>query len=212
VATYEIPYGTIARPTTRRNAKEQAKFEVPALRFADLSDGQTGLSVLNDSKYGYDVKVNLIRLSLLRSPTWPDPHADEGAHQFVYALYPHADGWLKGGTLQRGYELNQRLIGVAPPRHEGALPPVHSFLSLRPANLVLSALKKAADDEALIVRFYEIAGMKGDAELRLPPGAWRAVETNLLETEEHPLTIRDGVVRVPTGPYQIKSVKIQFKH
>jgi alpha-mannosidase len=212
VATYEIPYGTIERPTTRRNSNEQAKFEVPALRFADLSDGQTGLSVLNDCKYGYDTKDNIIRLSLLRGPTWPDPHADEGVHHFVYALYPHAGGWLKGGTLQRGYELNQPLLAVAQPRHEGMLPPARSFVSLRPANLILSALKKASDDEALIVRFYEIGGMKSEAELRLPPGAWRAVETNLLEKEEHPLVIQDGVVRVPTGPYQIKSVKVLFKH
>ena len=72
-ATYEIPYGSIERPTTRNNSWEDAKFEVPALRWADLGDGQHGFSLINESKYGYDAKGNVLRLSLLRSPTWPDP-------------------------------------------------------------------------------------------------------------------------------------------
>ena len=90
MATYEIPYGTIQRPTTRNNTWEQARFEVPAMRWADLGDGQHGFSLINESKYGYDAKDNVLRLSLLRSPTWPDPEADRGHHHFSYALYPHA--------------------------------------------------------------------------------------------------------------------------
>jgi alpha-mannosidase len=210
-ATYEVPYGTIERPTTRRNSVEQAKFEVPALRFADLSDHKGGLSILNDSKYGYDTRDNLIRLSLLRSPTWPDPHADQGLHRFTYALYPHAGDWRAGGTLQQAHELNRRLQAIALPAHAGSLPPTHSFASIQPANLVLTALKKAADDDALIFRFYEIAGEKSDALLRLPAGARRAVETNLLEKEEHPLAIRDNAVHVATAPYQIKTIKVTYK-
>ena len=77
-ATYEIPYGTIERPTTRNNSWEKAKFEVPALRWADLGDGQHGFSLINESKYGYDAVGNVLRLTLLRSPTWPDPDADQG--------------------------------------------------------------------------------------------------------------------------------------
>ena len=94
-ASYEIPFGSITRPTTRRTPEEKAQFEVPALRWADLSDQGHGLSLLNDSKYGYDGKDNVLRLSLLRSPEWPDPHADEGWHEFTYALVPHAGGWRK---------------------------------------------------------------------------------------------------------------------
>ena len=87
-ATYEIPYGTIERPTSRNNSFEKAQFEVPAIRWADLGDGEHGLSLLNNSKYGYDAKGNVLRLTLLRSPESPDPNADQGAQQFVYALYP----------------------------------------------------------------------------------------------------------------------------
>ena len=97
VATYEIPYGTIERPTTRNNSVEKAKFEVPALRWADLGDGQHGFSLINESKYGYDAVGNVLRLTLLRSPTWPDPDADQGHHHFSYALYPHS-GRLEAGA------------------------------------------------------------------------------------------------------------------
>jgi alpha-mannosidase len=90
MATYEIPYGTIDRPTTRTNSVDSAKFEVPALRWADLGDGQHGLSLINESKYGYDAAGNVLRLSLLRSPIYPDPNADRGHQVFRYALYPHA--------------------------------------------------------------------------------------------------------------------------
>ena len=114
-ATYEIPYGTIQRPTTRNTPAEQAKFEVPALRWGDLSDARHGFSLLNASKYGYDCKGNVLRLSLLRSPTSPDPQADQGFHEFTYALYPHAGGWQTGQSMRRAYELNFPMS----PRHRG---------------------------------------------------------------------------------------------
>ena len=88
-ATYEIPFGSIDRPTTRNTKEEQAMYEVPAIRWADISDSSHGFSLLNDSKYGYDAKDNVLRISLLRSPESPDPHADEGRHHFTYSLYPH---------------------------------------------------------------------------------------------------------------------------
>ena len=101
-ATYEIPYGTIERPTTRNNTWEKARFEVPALRWADLGDGQHGFSLINESKYGYDDQGNVLRLSLLRSPTWPDPDADRGHHHFSYELYPHAGDWKQALSERRG--------------------------------------------------------------------------------------------------------------
>ena len=99
MATYEIPYGTIQRPTTRNNSWEQARFEVPAIRWADLGDTQHGFSLINESKYGYDAAGHTLRISLLRSPTEPDPEADRGHHHFSYALYPHAGGWQQALTV-----------------------------------------------------------------------------------------------------------------
>ena len=112
-ATYEIPYGTIERPTTRNNSWEDAKFEVPALRWADLGDSQHGFSLINESKYGYDAKGNVLRLSLLRSPLAPDPNADRGHQHFSYALYPHAGDWKQALTVRHGYEYNYQSAGDA---------------------------------------------------------------------------------------------------
>src|SRR6202030_2487828 len=136
-ATFEIPYGSIERPTTRNTPAEQAQFEVPALQWADLSDTQHGLSLLNDCKYGYDAKGNVLRLSLLRSPEWPDPHADEGQNKFTYAIYPHAGSWREAQTVRRGYELNYPLLSRQVERHQGVLKDELSFLEVSAANIVV---------------------------------------------------------------------------
>lgn len=209
-ATYEIPYGSVERPTTRNTPAEQAQFEVPAQRWADISDATHGLSLLNDCKYGYDAKGNVLRLSLLRSPEWPDPHADEGHHEFTYSLYPHGGGWKDALTIRRGYELNYKLIALPTSKHEGKLSPEHSFLQTKSDNVIVSAIKKAEDDGALIVRFYEWAGKQGDIAIQLPPGATAASETDLMERPSGSLSLSSGELKVPTKPYEIKTVKVQF--
>ncbi len=209
-ATFEIPYGAIERPTTRNTPQEKAKFEVPALRWADLSDARGGLSLLNDSKYGYDAKGNVLRLSLLRSPKWPDPTADMGHHEFTYSLYPHAGSWKEAGTVQRGYELNYPLLPIVTAPRPGRLPAVHSFVEIAPDNVVLTAIKKAEDSDTWLVRFYEFAGRESAVRLHFA-GAARAWETNLMEADEHPLEVANDEVLIPTRPYQIKTVRVELQ-
>ena len=209
-ATFEIPYGSIERPTTRNTPAEEAKFEVPAQRWADLSDSKHGFSLLNDSKYGYDVKGNVLRLSLLRSPEWPDPHADEGHHEFTYSLYPHAGTWRDALTIRRGYELNYRLLAMPSQKHDGTLPSQHSFVQLEPDNVVLTAIKRSEDDNSLVLRFYEWAGREADVKLRLPAGAQTASETDLMEKPIADLAVRDDAVTAHTKPYEIKTLKVRF--
>ncbi len=214
-ATFEIPYGSIQRPTTRNTPAEQAQFEVPAQRWADISDAKHGFSLLNDCKYGYDAKGNVLRLSLLRSPKWPDPHADEGHHEFTYSLYAHGGTWADAQTIRRGYELNYKLLPMSASRHQGHFAAEHSFIEVEPDNLVLTAVKESQEGDGLILRFYEWAGKEVDARLTLPAGAQSAEETDLME---HPLgtsaidaaALRDGVVTVHTKPYEIKTVKVKF--
>lgn len=210
-ATYEIPYGTIARPTTRNNRFEAAKFEVPALRWADLGDEQHGFSLINESKYGYDAKDNVLRISLLRSPTWPDPDADRGHHSFSYSLYPHAGDWKHALTVRRGYEFNYKLAAEPVAPHAGPLPTSRSFVGVKQDHVVLTAFKKAEDENAILLRFYEWAGESGNVELTIPKEATAAELTNLMEkSEQKHLTLDNGHVTVPVHPYEIVSVRLDY--
>jgi alpha-mannosidase len=209
-ATYEIPFGSIERPTTRNTPAEQAEFEVPAQRWADISDNTHGFSLLNDCKYGYDAKGNVLRLSLLRSPEWPDPHADEGQHEFTYSLYPHGGTWREALTVRQGYELNYKLIAVQTEKHQGALGAEHSFVQLWPNNLILTAMKSAEDGSGLVLRFYEWAGKAGDAKITLPGKVESASETDLMERTIGPLRSESGAMTIPTKPYEIKTIKVQL--
>jgi alpha-mannosidase len=210
-ATYEIPFGTIKRPTTRETSVERAKFEVPALRWADLSDENYGVSILNESKYGYDTKGNVIRLSLLRSPAWPDPHADEGTHHFTYSVYPHAGGWDRGGTARRGYELNYPLLVRLEPKHDGPLPSAHAFLSIDSPSVFLTAMKKAEDDDSLILRFVKLGGETEESVVTLPRVTAAAAETDLMEMDFANLAPEENTLRLAVKPYEIKTVRVRFR-
>ena len=210
-ATYEIPYGSIDRPTTRNNSWEKAQFEVPAMRWADLGDGKHGLSVINNTKYGYDGVGNLLRLTLLRSPKWPDADADMGHHHFHYAIYPHAGTWKDAMTVRHGYEYNYPLAAEAATAHAGSLPAEHSFASVTPENVVLTAVKKAEDAKGLIFRVYEWAGKDATVEFHVPPGASGATVTNLQETPEGgSLEVTGDVVKAPIHPYEILTVRVDY--
>jgi alpha-mannosidase len=211
MATYEIPYGSIERPTTRTNRWDAAKFEVPALRWADLGDAQHGFSLINEAKYGYDAKDNVLRLTLLRSSTAPDPVADQGEQRFAFSLYPHADGWKQAQTVRRGYEFNYKLEAEQAQIHPGTLPSRFSFVSVTPQNLTLTALKKSEDGQHLVVRFYEWAGQAGVATISVPRGVTGATLTNLMEEPEGaPLAIKDSTVSAPFTPYSIITVRLDL--
>ncbi len=211
MASYEIPYGSIERPTTRNNSWESAKFEVPAMRWADLGDAAHGFSLLNEAKYGYDAKDNVLRLTLLRSPTAPDPLADQGEHKFQYAFYPHALSWKQAETEHRGYEFNYRLEAAQAEAHSGPLPGRMSLISVEPSNLVLTAAKKTEDGSGLLLRFYEWAGKSGTATLTVPGANATSTLTNLMENPEgQPLPVVDGKIAVPFTPYSIVTVRVDY--
>jgi alpha-mannosidase len=211
MATYEIPYGTIERTTTRKNTWEQAQFEVPALRWADLGDEHHGFSLLNEAKYGYDAEGNTLRLTLLRSATWPDPVADIGHQHFSYALYPHAGTWKQALTERRGYQYNYELRAQQVTPHAGSLPLEHSYASVAPENVVLTAVKKAEDDNGLIFRVFEWAGKQSDVTFTVPAGATSATETNLMEKSTgSPLAISNNKVMFHITPYEILSVRVDY--
>ncbi|MGP1374976.1 MAG: glycoside hydrolase family 38 C-terminal domain-containing protein, partial [Almyronema sp.] len=166
VATYEMPFGAIARPTRPQTPADKAKWEVPALRWADLSDAAGGLSLLTDCKHGFDATPNQLRLTLLKAPLWPDPTSDRGQHKFTYALYPHAGGWQSASRLAR--ELNLPLHCLVKPdlSDRGKLPTSQSFLKIKNPNLILSAFKQSeAYPGEFILRLYETWGEFGNLEI-----------------------------------------------
>ncbi len=212
-ATFEIPYGAIERPTTRDNSWEKAQFEVPALRWADLGDATAGVSILNDSKYGYDALGNTLRLTLLRSPTWPDPDADRGlAALHLRDLSPHrplADSPDRPSRLRTQHPAHRQQVFP----HTGTLPPTHSFARIDEPNIILSAVKKAEDANALIFRFYEATGKGTDAHLHIPPGALYAIETNLMETplpNAPHLPLASDTITLPIQPWEIRTLEVVY--
>jgi alpha-mannosidase len=173
-ATYEIACGAIERTTKPETPADRAKWEVPAHRWADLTDnsGEYGVSLLNDCKYGYDAGTDYLRLTLLRSSKWPDPIADRGYHEFTYAIYPHSGSWQAAATVRRGYELNSPLQvlrfdrEIAAASVENELPSVSSLLDLQADNLVMMAFKPSEDPaQAWVLRCYECHGVVGEIEL-----------------------------------------------
>jgi alpha-mannosidase len=209
-ATYEIPYGTIRRSTQLRDSWDSAKVEVPAERWADLSQSDYGISLLNRSKYGYDIKGSVMRLSLLRSPIWPDPTADRGEHSIEYSLYPHRGGWKEAQTVERAYEYNDPLLAVIGEVHKGTLPPSNSFVKLTPSNLVLTQIKKAEDSEAWVVQWYDAGGEDVQAQLTLPRPPKKVVVSNFLEEDGASITPVKNIVTVPTKKNSIVTLKITF--
>jgi alpha-mannosidase len=210
-ATYEIPYGSIQRPTTRNNPVERAKYEVPALRWADLGDGQHGFSLLNDSKYGYDALSNVLRLSLLRSPTYPDPDADQGMQRFAYSLYPHAGTWQQSMTMRRGYEFNYRLTAIQTTVHPGALKAAQSFVGVEGDNVVLTAMKKAEESNDLILRLFEWQGKAATVRIAAPGSPVSAEEVGMMETDSlGALPLAAGSISLDIKPYQIRTIRVHY--
>ena len=181
------------------------------MRWADLGDAKQGMSLINESKYGYDAAGNVLRLSLLRSPVWPDPEADREHHHFVFALYPHAGDWKQAMSMRHGYELNYKLTAMQVDQHTGDWPTEHSFVAIDGDNVVLTAIKKAENADGLVFRFFEWEGNAGNVTLHVPEGATSATVTNLMETPEgSPLPVTSNQVTVPVTPFQIQTVRIDY--
>lgn len=208
-ATYEIPFGSLERPTHRNTSWDQAQFEVCGHRWADLSEGGYGVSLLNDCKYGYDIKGGVIRLSLLRAPKWPDVGADQGKHEFTYSLFPHLNDWRGAHVVREAAELNQPAVAVkAQPGQSGELPIKHSWLRLDSTHVILDTVKRAEDGSGKILRFYESSGGRESVKIHWPERDIKVYITNLLEDVAEEVTAQDGVITLSFRPYEVKTIKI----
>ena len=208
-ATFETMFGTVTRPTHRSSPLDAAKFEVCGHRFADLSEPGYGVALLNDSKYGHDVNQNVLSLTLLRGPLYPDPFADEGHHAFTYSLLPHARSLSESDVVAEAFELNSPLVVVGTSESSGTV----SFVQTRGIPVALGALKIAEDSNDLILRLYEPHGRRGQVELEFADEMASVEFTNLLEdhvSDGEGLFIQDGNrVAIDFSPFEMKSLRLR---
>jgi alpha-mannosidase len=231
--TYEVPYGFITRRnpfSPKATLPERAKYEVPGQKWIDHTseDGSYGVSLLNDSKYGFDTINDTVRMTLLRSPIYPSmsqitaqmvgappPNVkltDQGEHSVKYALYPHKYDYRKALTAKKAYEFNYPLIAHVEPNHGGALPKIHSFIAADPDNVILTVVKKAESSEDVIIRLYESAGDDTEALIYSHKTPLSAQETDMQENIISKLPIHKNVIKIPIGKHEIKTIKCEFSH
>ena len=199
VASFETAFGVVQRPTHRNTSWDQAQFEVAGHRFADLSEPGYGVALLNNGRYGHHALNNELGLSLLRSPAYPDPLADEGTHDFTYSLFPHKGGLVDGGVLAEAEDLNRPLPAV-PVRASGAA--TWQPVRLEGVALGLGALKRREDGDGLVLRVYEPHGARGPLSVQLPEPWKVAGEVDLLEGPLGPPPDR-------MGPFQVRTLLLE---
>ncbi len=241
-ATYEIPYGAIQRfdytlkedPGIRLTAPPRAweiadrtKFEVAGQRWADVSNqaGDYGVTLLNDSKYGFSYQENTLRMSLIRGPrrgypsmpdTWSDQSDDPivGIHHIKYALVPHRGAWQDANATRRGAEFNAPLLPKSEPSHTGQLATAYGTLDVAPSSVTVESVKKAEDTNEYIVRLYETADKASAAVLNFTRSPRTARETDMMEWDKFvpskSFAIKGTKVIVPVRPFEIKTIRVGF--
>lgn len=210
-ATYEIQYGNVERPAHWNTSWDYARFEVCAHKWADLSEDDYGISLMNDCKYGHDIKDSEMRLTLLKSAVEPNVDADREVHEFTYSLYPHSGDWKKANTVQMAYSLNCPMYAKVEEAHEGSLPAQFSLVNLDRENVVIEVVKKAEDSEDIIVRLYECFNRRTAVNLtffRELSGVW---ECDLMENNIIPVEAAGNSFKFEINPYEIKTFKLRVK-
>jgi alpha-mannosidase len=204
-ATYETMYGVAKRPTHRNTSWDATRFEVCAHRFCDLSEPGYGVSLLNDCKYGHSARGNVLGISLLKSPLYPDPLADEGEHRFTYSLFPHPGDWTEAGVAREAFSLNSPLLVAV---NEGA-PSEYGFVAAEGVELAFGSLKRAEDGRGVILRLYEPHGARGPATLHFASGVERAEKVNLLEEPEGTVEVRGDEVLLEVRPFEVLTLRVE---
>lgn len=206
MATYDVQFGNVKRPTHWNTSWEMAKFETVAQQWVDLSQRDYGVSLLNDSKYGHDIKDNVIRLTLLKSATHPDPVQDQGEQNFTYSLLPHAGDFIEADTVKAAYQLNQPLRAIEG-EIKGNIPT--KMFDFNNAYVLVDAIKKAEDENMVVVRFHEYAGSRQEVKIKSDYNIVGWMETNLMEKPIEELR-NEKDINLIVNPYEIKTIMIKM--
>ncbi|MBQ8403621.1 MAG: alpha-mannosidase, partial [Clostridia bacterium] len=208
-ATYEIQFGSVERPTHKNTSWDRAKFEVCAHKYADLSDGGYGVSLLNDCKYGHDIHEGVMMLSLLKSGVMPYPEADQGEHEFTYSIYVHEGTLRESDTVNLAYLLNNPPVAVRAKGKRTELPESYSFVSVDKNNVICETVKEAEDGTETVLRLYESKNTRTKTQITLGFPAKKCFVCDMLENEKEELPITDGKVSVTLHGFEILTLKFE---
>lgn len=208
-STFEIAHGALQRPTYANNSYEKAMFECCAHKWTDLSEGDYGVSLLNDCKYGYDLSLNVMRITLMRGPVCPDPKGDIGISTFKYSLYPHKGVWSEAGTVHEAFKLNIPLKAFSSDGGNGSAFE-KSFFKLNKNNVIIDAVKKAQDGNGFIIRAYEAEGKHSDVTLSLPWEKIKVTSCNLMEENEAPIKAESSSFAFSIKPFEVLTFRIEL--
>ncbi|PQE27187.1 putative alpha-mannosidase protein [Rutstroemia sp. NJR-2017a WRK4] len=221
-ASYETQFGIVKRPTHYNTTWDMAKFEVCCHKFADLSEHGYGVSILNDSKYGFATAGNTMRLSLLRAPKAPDAHADMGRHHIRWAILPH-QGTLDSTTVRTAFNFNNPLkVCKASADIEASVFQSPIKLTGNPS-LILDTIKRGEDDEdvsrgelkkrkgrSVILRIYDSLGGTSKGTIETSLDVKRVWKTNLLEDDGEELKIEKGKIDITLKPFEVGTYRLQL--
>ncbi len=208
-ATYEIQFGTVERPTHKNTSWDAARFEVCAHKYADLSEGDYGVALMNDCKYGHDIHDGVIMLSILRSPTYPNPEADQGEIPVTYSLLPHQGALRETDVAKEAYYLNEPMVAIAATGESDCLPTAFSAVTLDRENIICETVKEAERDGDTVIRMYESRNCRTTVNVKLGIPTQRVFLCDLMEREIEELPVKDGTVSVKLGGFEIVTLKVK---
>ncbi|HOQ79936.1 MAG TPA: glycoside hydrolase family 38 C-terminal domain-containing protein [Candidatus Cloacimonadota bacterium] len=205
----EVQFGLMQRPTHQNTSWDEAKFEILAHRFIDLSQEDYGFAVLNDCKYGHSVQGGTIEINLLRSPADVDPDADIHQHSFTFGYYPHIGNLEKSDTLQKAHNLNSPLV-VYPISTDKGIKDTPYF-SIEGRNVKIDTVKHSdLEKDSLILRCYETMGTS--TRINITSKKYKIKEAflcNLLGENIHAIISFDNTLMLDFKPFEIKTIKIK---
>lgn len=206
-AAYDIQYAYLKRKTNDNTIYERAQFECCGQRYADLSDGNCGAALLNDCKYGYKIKDNVLDLALLRSPRFPDAKADIGKHTFTYSFLPHSGNLVESSVMREAAVLN-REVSIFDGMTTGNAEPFCRWLEGE--NISLEVVKKAEKADCRVIRMVETAGRRSKGKICWRNKDVKVWETNLIEWENGKAAeISDGIQEIELKPFEIKTFMVK---
>lgn len=202
-ARSEIQYGYVERPTHINLSQDRARFEVCNHKWTDLSEGEFGVALLNDCKYGIGINGSDMRLSLMKSGLRPDPRGDEGTHFFTYTLLPHNSGFSVEAVIRPAYELNIPVTAAETSKVTKAL---NSLLTVDAANIIVESIKWAENGEGFVVRFYDALKTGKKVKIAFNTPIKSVMETNMLEEVKTEIPLVQNAVELFVKPFEIKTL------